>query len=140
MCIECPESWTFVNTSQRCIKGFNDLQTWSFGQLICEQNLGDLITLNDTNLMNAVRTLNLRTDCSYWVNAVDSKTEGTFVWSFDGTLVNSSFSAIGIGFCFGFPLISYTSNCLVLRTSTLPWCFFDSSCSTTSCYICEKFN
>ena len=140
MCIECPESWTFVSTSQRCVKGFNDLQTWSYAQQICQQNLGDLVILNDTNLMNAVRTLNLRSDYNCWIDAGDSKTEGTYAWAYDGTLVSSSLAAIGIGFCLGYPTINYNTNCLSLRTLYSPWCLIENYCSYISCYICEKLN
>lgn len=121
------------------MKGFNDLQSWSYAQQICQENSGDLVILNDTYVMNAVRSLNLRTDYNCWVDGTDSKTESTYTWSFDGTLVTNSFGAIGISYCAGYPTSNYQRNCLSLQTLNAPWCLIENYCSYISCYICEKF-
>ncbi len=131
-CIECPTGWIFISAAQRCIKAFYDLQQWTNAQLLCQQNSGNLLILNDTALLNVAQSLGLRTDYNYSIGGGDSKFEGTYVWTFDGTLIDFSI----IPWCMGHVSGGYNENCLAL--STLSWCIFDQVCSAKSFYICQK--
>lgn len=131
-CIQCPSDWIFVSQSQRCIKVFYDLQTWTGSQQMCLLNSANLIQLNDANIFNTTKWLNVRKDVNYWVGGGDSRVDRTFRWTFDSSLVDGTITT----WCGAQPDSTYNENCLAITLASA--CVFDQLCTVQYFYICQK--
>ncbi len=92
----CRTGYDYYQQDQFCFKFYSDCKTWSEARQVCQQDGGELISLNDRNLeffRNLARTK--AGSCNnVWVGTTDASSEGQWNWQ-NGEKVSSAFWASG---------------------------------------------
>ncbi|KAK3597088.1 hypothetical protein CHS0354_021190 [Potamilus streckersoni] len=94
-CPVCHSGYEYYQQDKFCYKFYNVCQTWSEARQVCQNEGGDLISLNNRNL-NFFNELALHKSGScddVWVGATDVSSEGQWNW-LNGDKVSSDLWAI----------------------------------------------
>lgn len=133
-CAECPFGWTVITfgTVQRCIKFEYSLLSWGNAKFNCESMQANLLVVDDATEAAVIKAIPGLPAYSFWVGANDQRTEGSYVWAYTLTSLNTAI----VPFCSGYPQASTFINCILLNTPG--WCYQDNTCESLLFSICQK--
>ncbi len=136
--------WTVVtyDNLQACVKDFSATvspRTFNSSTLYCNVYSAHILRINSTAISTIIKSLLLKNDLFYWLDATDASVEGLYVWNSYSGSPGSVIDSTIIPWCTNQPDGSTTENCLAL--SPMNWCLVDIACSSALLYfVCQTTN
>ncbi|KAK3610157.1 hypothetical protein CHS0354_039940 [Potamilus streckersoni] len=128
--IPCPFGYEYFETETFCYRFHTECKTWSEARKVCQQEGGDLIMLNDSNMDFFREMATKKSACvNVWVGATDTNLEGSWRWV-NGETISQSLWEVDE------PSHSPNENCADMQM-TFGFKLNDIPCSYQFDFICQ---